>query len=195
MARKKHKNIVDLAKGLEEDQAFTRDLASHLGKRRLVHNLTAMRAAKGLTQQEVAAKMGCTQGRISKMETSEDLELTFASIVQYAQALGLRLEITLTSKDASAVDRVKHHAFRIKRETDFLARLALADEKIADGVARFFDEAAFNLLHMLLDSAKKLPEPSEEPMPTVEVDTCGVDDLYETKEARGRSSKRSARVE
>lgn len=192
MATKKHRDIMELAKGLGEDQTFTRDLATHLGNRRLVHKLTAMRAARGLTQQDVAARMGCTQGRISKMERSDDLELSLASVVQYAQSLGLRLEITLTSEDATAVDRVKHHAFRIKRLTDHLAHLALADEKIAGGVSRFFVEAAFNLLHLLQDSAKKLPKLSEESSPTVDVDTCGVDDPDEPKESRGRSDQPSA---
>lgn len=176
MAKKKLTNVMDLATKLEEEKEFARDLAYHLDNRTLVHKLIAMRAARGLTQEEVAAKMGCTQGRISKLETSDDLDLTFASIVHYAHAIGLRLEITLTGEETTAVDRVKHHAFCIKRLTDQLARLAFADETIARGVSRFFDEAAINLLRMLQDSADKRPHHPEQRGPLLVVDMCGVDE-------------------
>lgn len=53
--------------------------------------------------------------------------------------------------------KVKQHAFAIKRITDELAEMAASDKTIAKGVGHFFGEAAFNLIRMLQDSAKKLP--------------------------------------
>ena len=116
------------------------------------------------------------------METSSDADLNFGTLVSYADALSLRIEITFVAKDATAVDRVKHHAFTIKRLTDHLAHLCLSDETIAKGVSRFFCEAAFNLLHMLQDSAKKLPLPPEEAFPPMVIETCGVDEPDEEEE-------------
>lgn len=189
MANKKHANVVEMARNLGYDQAFTNDLAAHLNHRRLVHTLTAMRAAKGLTQQDIAAKIGCTQGRISKMETSEDAGLSFGAITEYARAIGLRVEITLTGEGATAIDRIRHHASCIKRLTDDLAHLALTDETIAEGVSRF-DEAASNLLRMLQDSAKTLPPLADEFTPVAIVETRGVDDSEETQPGKGKPSKR-----
>ncbi len=110
--------------------------------------------------------MGSTQSQVSRIEASEDFDLNFGSIVRFAQAMDVCVDLTLISKDATAVNRVRHHAFCIKRLTDHLANLAVADRTIADGVAQFFSEAAFNLLHMLEDSAKRLTQPSEERAPS-----------------------------
>jgi transcriptional regulator with XRE-family HTH domain len=191
MAKKKIKNVMGLAESLGEDQEFTNNLANHLGSRQLMHRLTALRAARGLTQQDVAAKMGCSQSRISKMETSSDLDLNFGVIVRYAQAVGHRLEIEIISKDAKARDRIKHHAFRIKRLTDDLAHLAGTDEKIAEGVGRFFVEAALNLGLMLEDSTKKLPAPPDDSPFVV---TSGVDDPEEAQQGTGKPSRRAAKA-
>jgi transcriptional regulator with XRE-family HTH domain len=115
------------------------ELGDHLAERALVYNLAALRVARGLTQQDIASKMGYSQSQVSKMEASEDFDLNFGSIVRFAQAIGVRLELTLMSRDATPVDQVKHHAFCIKQLTDYLALLAVADQKIADGVAQFFN--------------------------------------------------------
>lgn len=185
---------MDLATQLGARKEFSRDLAGHMDSRKLVHKLIALRAARGLTQQEVASKWGCTQGSISKLEASEDSQLSFASIVKYAQSIGLRLEITLIDEDTTAVDRVKHHAFCIKRLTDHLARLAFADQTIAHGVSRFFDESALNLLDMLQDAARKLPPHAEELSPSVVVDTCGIRKPEDPAPRRVQRSKRATKA-
>jgi transcriptional regulator with XRE-family HTH domain len=186
------RNVLELAKTVGEDELFAAELGEHLANRRLVHRLAALRAAKGLTQQDVAAKMGCSQAQVSRMEASEDFGLSFGSIVRFAEAIGARLEITLVSRKAAAVGQVKHHAFCIKALTDHLARLGLTDQKIAEGVARFFNETAFNLLSMLEDSARQLPRFAEEQPPLVVVDACGMDDTERAQESRCRAPRRGS---
>jgi transcriptional regulator with XRE-family HTH domain len=182
MRKKRYKDAVEMVRDLTEDQAFADSLREYLARRTLVTELCARRAACGLTQTDVAEKMGCTQGRISRVESSTDGDLDLSTLVAYADAIGLSIEITLVGKDVTAVNRVKHHAFCIKRLTDYLAHLAVTDAAIAEGVSRFFNEATFNLLHMLQGSAKKLPPP-EEPRPALTVKTLGVDDCAEEKKA------------
>ena len=190
------RNVVELAEQIGGDGGFSKGLAEHLHKRRLIDALAAMRAAKGLSQKDMAERMGCSQSRVSKMEAAEDASLNLGAVIEYVQAIGGRLDITLADVRSTAVDRVKHHAFCIMRETDRLAELALADPSIAEGVSSFFDEAAFNLLRMLERSAKKLPASASEAEPSMTVETCSMDDPEEAEAKRSeREERRSALVE
>src|SRR4029077_17072065 len=123
MAKKHYTNVVAMMRGLAEDRAFADDLSAHLARRRLVTQLVALRAAKGLTQEQIAAKLGCTQGRVSKVEACSDGELNIGTLVGYADALGFKIELTFVGEDATILDRVNHHAFCIERLTDRLAQV------------------------------------------------------------------------
>src|SRR4051794_27705942 len=108
MAKKQYTNVVDMMRDIAGDRAFTNELSDHLARRALVTELVALRAARGLSQQIVAEKLGCTQSRISKVEASSDSDLDLDTLVRYADALGLKIEITFFGKDVTLVDRVKH---------------------------------------------------------------------------------------
>src|SRR5438876_11882750 len=108
MAKKRYANVVEMMGDLAEDRAFAKELEDHLAQRRLVTGLIALRGARGLTQEEVAEKVGISQGRLSKIEASTDGDLNLATLVKYADAIDLRVEVTLVSKQGTLVDRVKH---------------------------------------------------------------------------------------
>jgi ribosome-binding protein aMBF1 (putative translation factor) len=55
---------------------------------RIVDNLVQMRKAAGLTQQQLAQKLGKTQGAISKMESSLDSEVTLDELRSYRKFFG-----------------------------------------------------------------------------------------------------------
>jgi hypothetical protein len=55
------------------------------------------------------------------------------------------------------VDRVRQHAFAIKRELDELAKLAGDDSALRQGVASFVGEAFFNIVRMISESATSIP--------------------------------------
>jgi transcriptional regulator with XRE-family HTH domain len=159
---KKIKNVLELAETVGQSNAFANDLAEHLAKRVLVDKLASLRAVKGLTQKEIATKIGYSQSQVSKMEASEDFDLNLGSIVRFAEATGHCLEITLFDNEATAVDRVKHHTLCINRLTDQLARPA--------------------------SSANRLPQATARPRPLT-VEACGVDDLEEPQETKKKPSK------
>lgn len=69
-----------------EDEAVRDQLDALTAQTRLVQELTLMRTLAGLTQAQLAAKMGCTQGRISKIESSLDADLTIGIVQAYARA-------------------------------------------------------------------------------------------------------------
>ncbi|MCG8619861.1 MAG: helix-turn-helix domain-containing protein [Desulfobacterales bacterium] len=53
-----------------------------------------MRVAKGLTQAEIARKMGTNKSNISRLECGENVSYpTFATISKYAHALGYRVNV------------------------------------------------------------------------------------------------------
>jgi transcriptional regulator with XRE-family HTH domain len=139
------------------DGSFADSFDRRLHDRRIVKNLMVTRAGRGLSQTDLAQRMGCSQSRVSKLESSEDLDLTLGDLARYASAVGFRVAVALEPKDLAAVSRVKRLAFQIKDELDRLAGLAHGDHQIAQGVAAFLNEAFFNLVDILQKSAEKLP--------------------------------------
>ena len=61
--------------------------------RRLVKMLTAERVRHNLSQKEIAAKMNCSESKISRMESSNDVDLNFGDILAYARAAGINMSV------------------------------------------------------------------------------------------------------
>ena len=64
-------------------------------KTRLIDQLIVARVAAGLTQSQMAAKLRCSQSRISKIEDSQDADLSLGDIQAYARTVGLKLRLEL----------------------------------------------------------------------------------------------------
>ena len=64
-------------------------------KTRLIDQLILARVAAGLTQAQMAAKLRCSQSRISKIEDSQDADLSLGDIQAYARIVGLKLRLDL----------------------------------------------------------------------------------------------------
>jgi len=155
-----------------EDPSFAESFEKRLQHRRITKDLMVQRAVHRLSQKEIAERIGCTQSRISKLETTTDAELRLGDLARYSDALGLRVKILLEPKESTPVARVKSLAFQIKHETDALAKLAANDHVIAEGVSAFFGEAVFNMVRMLQDSAQKLPPRPEDGSPYISFQIC-----------------------
>lgn len=59
-------------------------------RRRLVAELTAARRAAGLTQTEVAARMGTSQSMVARVEAG-DVDVRLSTLDRYAAAVGREL--------------------------------------------------------------------------------------------------------
>jgi transcriptional regulator with XRE-family HTH domain len=77
--------VVDLS--CRRDEEFRADWAA----RQLVLELAQRRAELGLTQQEVADRMGVSRPRVAEIENG-GTNASFQRIAAYANALGMRLE-------------------------------------------------------------------------------------------------------
>lgn len=72
--------IKDLAKGTE-----------------IIDRLMLERVRAGLTQAELARRLGTSQSWVSKLEASEDADLTLGDIERYSAALGIKAGLSLTN--------------------------------------------------------------------------------------------------
>jgi DNA-binding XRE family transcriptional regulator len=58
--------------------------------------LVAARLAKGITQEEIAKKIGTSKSNISRLESLNNSYMpNLATLMKYAEALGMRLDIGL----------------------------------------------------------------------------------------------------
>ena len=118
------------------------------GTTRVVDELCLMRTRAGLTQAQIAERIGCTQSRISKLEGSVDRDLSLGEIFDYVKATGSQVSIGI-GKPLTHVQSVKAHAAGIRRHLISLADLAKKHDELEPEIQSFFGEAFFNLLNIL----------------------------------------------
>ncbi len=69
----------------------------------LLDEFLKARAAQGLTQAQVAQKIGTTQSAVARMESGSGKHSpSLATLTKYADALGCKLEVRLVRKPRSA---------------------------------------------------------------------------------------------
>jgi transcriptional regulator with XRE-family HTH domain len=162
-------SVAELAQvAFEDEPALVEELEAELSARQVVRGLFAMRSARGVSQAEIASQLNCSQSRVSKIENGVDADLSVGELEAYARALDCDVVLTFQKRHSTAVDRVKQHAFAIRRELDFMAKLAGDDSTLSKGVASFFGEAFLNIVQMISESAKSLPTLSDD-SPRVQV--------------------------
>lgn len=159
----RQKNTRDLVDNLADgDKAFSAAVNTFMERRSLAKQLAVLRAVKGVSQSDMAQRIGVSQGQISKIEHATDEQLTVKDIADYARALGIGVTVNIQAGQpiADAATMVKFHAFEAKKHLDLLAAMAGDDPKFKQAVADFYVEAMVNIVALCLDSAKKLePQP------------------------------------
>jgi transcriptional regulator with XRE-family HTH domain len=123
----------------------------------VVDNLIQARRDAGLTQEQMADKVGKTQGAISKLEGSYDKEINLEELAQYAEATVQNFCI-FVGKEMSHIDFVKWHAFGIRDHLLALAKEAHRNEEVEQAVQGFFGEAFFNILTILSKCQDNMPK-------------------------------------
>ncbi len=127
---------------------------------RVTRQLASMRAAAGITQEQMAGRLGCTQGCISKWESGRDEDLTFKIVRDYAKETNQGIGLTF-GKPLSHAQAVKAHAFCIRDHLLELAKIAYCDEEIEREIQAFFGEAAFNLMDIVGRCQQQMPNGGE----------------------------------
>lgn len=155
---KRFSNVNEMVKSISKDASFKKEFEKEFNAKKIVRMLAASRAARGLTQCDLAKKIGCGQPRISKIENGRDDQLKIQDVTDYARALNLQISAVFNPKRESAVDEIKHHAFEIKNRLEYLAVLAKKDDAIYEGVSGFYGEAFINMLKIFEHAIGKLPK-------------------------------------
>lgn len=160
--------MVDALWGQDE---FAETVKKRIAQRRIVSTLQAMRVARNIPQSRIAEELQCSQSRVSKIENCDDVELTLKELEAYARVFDCDLNLLFSPRKATAVDRVKYHAYVIKRELETMAECAQADHQIAKGVANFYREAFINFIKMIQEAATQLPNQPENGEPYIHIST------------------------
>ena len=135
---------------------------------------------QGKSQKDIADAFGCSQSRISKLENGTDEEMRLGDLSGYLEALGLESSMLIVKANWQAMDQIKYHAFEIQRCLTRLADLAKDDHAIDQGVAHAHVETLVNVINIISNSAKDLPE-FPLPLPAI-VEASGGEDVAETCE-------------
>src|SRR4051812_41510922 len=85
--RIRHNSVADAVGTVSPE--IRQALEKRLQQREVVKSLIAKRAVQGLSQTDIAAKMKCSQSRISKLENGTDADLRLDDLFSYLEALGL----------------------------------------------------------------------------------------------------------
>ncbi len=174
---KKHTSVPKMVRELSEDDSFAAEFEKRLSRRVLIKALAVLRTRANLSQQELADKLGCTQGKVSKLESSNDADIRFGDLIAYTGAVGCEMRLFLVPKGQGMVDQVKLHALVIKRLLDRMVQIAKADGAMSEAVGDFLEEAAINLVRIVKKAAAALPADSAETSTPLEVETPQTDDL------------------
>lgn len=152
----RYSSVLEMLKGTGNRKRTIKSVEKLTKDRSLVTHLIALRCRHNMTQKELADKIGCSQSRVSKIESSLNREVVIADLLDYAKALNLRLEIGYRHPSEKLVDLIKYHAFKIAGYLSDLTKLAKDDISIKNGVRDFHKEAQHNLNRFITDSLNKL---------------------------------------
>ncbi|MCR4293698.1 MAG: helix-turn-helix domain-containing protein [Candidatus Kuenenia sp.] len=152
---KQYDDVIEMVKDLSKDSEFNKSLEEEIKSRQISKILFAMRCRGGLTQSQIAKKMKCSQGRVSKIENSYDKELTIRDLIDYCSAINMRVEIGFSNLGSTLADKVKFHYFKIRDLLDRMLDLARGDKTIEAGVEKFTKEAFVNISFGLLECLRK----------------------------------------
>ena len=95
--RKVFKNTSKMIATLSESKKFASDTINQLKIKRLAKFLFLNRCAQNLTQKELAKKVGCSTSKISKIEHSNDEDLTIKDLLLYSNVLNMHLKLNFSN--------------------------------------------------------------------------------------------------
>ena len=153
---KRYKNVAEMVQGMDLPADQKKRQVEYLHARRLSRTMTVMRAQIGMSQMQVAEKLGWSQGRVSKLEAKADRDISVGDLLDYAKALDMQMTMTFLPEKTKIVDQVKFHAFEMLKLLQHLVKLCKGDEDMAKGVENFHDQCLANLIGMVSGSKQCL---------------------------------------
>lgn len=169
-----------------DDDSIVRDVEARMSQTRFVAMLTEARARKGMTQKDIATKIGTSVSKVSRFEASNDDDLRIGDAKDYLNALDLEASIAFFDKSMPTTSQIKHYIFEIEKLLTHLTSIAKTcddDRQIVDGISRFRGEVLYNFIIKYMMSGKDFPKlktandrssPKEEPAQKKAAEKTGV---------------------
>lgn len=96
-----------LKEQFKEDKDLEKDFYKGLEKSRIAIEITAFRERSGLTQAELARRVGTSQSAIARMENADYQNYSIRTLRKIAEVLDLELLVSLRDKKLSAEPALK----------------------------------------------------------------------------------------
>ena len=103
---------------IEKDPAFKAQVDEALNEMRIEQDLVALREHRGLSQVELAKRIGISQPAVARLEAGRIKNLTLRTLARYAAAVGgqVRIEIAKQPKPRSSRKIVPLRAVRARAQ-------------------------------------------------------------------------------
>ena len=164
---KTYTSVLDMVKSIvPEEKEFHDSLAQSIKETSLSRTLMLMRNSAGMSQAEMAKKMECSQGTISKIEHSANADVTIGEMLAYAKALNLNLSIAF-HPSMNAAQAMDFHAKEIEKHMTMLATLAHQDKVIEHGIRAHFKKFQNRMMDIISGCCEKLPAHKQEEPKTI----------------------------
>ncbi len=83
----RYTSVGDAAASLAGDEKVKQQVDEEIRWSQIVNNLLQLRIEKGISQKELAKRIGCDPSKISRMEAGNDLQLRMGDVMQYLSPL------------------------------------------------------------------------------------------------------------
>ncbi|MCE5303348.1 MAG: transcriptional regulator [Planctomycetaceae bacterium] len=156
---KTYKSVLEMLGDIAQEDS-TIDIGEfkqYMAERKLVKELAILRSSRGLSQEELAKKIGHSQSWASKLEHGTDDELSIGDLRAYLSVFGLEFRAGAVKQGATITDDIKLLAFAIRQKLIKLAEMAKEGDGLVEHIANFFGEAFENINRFVSDAAARLP--------------------------------------
>jgi transcriptional regulator with XRE-family HTH domain len=135
--------VMDLL-GKREGAKMVAGMRAHRAATATISRLVLNRVKQGLTQREVARRMGVSPSKVCRMEDSVDADLSYADIQKYSDALGLSANVVFEVKNAP--HDVSSFVYSIGTQLEQLKGLLPASSKFDEKLTNVYGSVLFPLL-------------------------------------------------
>lgn len=153
-----------------DGQSLKRRFDEESSRRTLARALFNLRNARGLTQGQVAEKMGVAQSAVSRIEHCDNDRMRVQDLLTYVSALDHRISVGIHPENLT--DSVKFHALEMRRLLLQLTELCKGDSAMESAATGFLGETVLNLVKFVDDAASQIDAPVPIPGEILEVFTA-----------------------
>ncbi|MFO0886337.1 MAG: helix-turn-helix transcriptional regulator [Pirellulales bacterium] len=177
MTNPPYRSVTEMTKALANEPEVAEQLQTRIASRKVVKFLIAQRCKQGFSQADIAKAMGCTQSRVSKLESGVDQDLRLGDLEAYLHVLGLQPKLQLRPEGQTVAEAIKYHWAALGQQLDHLLEQSRDNASAAVGVGKLTSEMATQYIGRLMDQIHGLPletQASGSIAPGIELDELAI---------------------